>query len=699
MESPEESNGRQEHRPPAVWRLDTWAPRITSLVFGAVWLSGVVAFGSAIAGQIYQELRKPFVYQPAKATVTAYSPPVRKTDAFGDDASVDGEVRYTYVVAGTRYEGKHRIPASSKTDGQFEANARGASPGKEITAWYDPADPADSTLSPTAEPHRLGFMIFLMPFVMVGVGMIFYGLTGKGASFRLTLDGRAGGEGLSIGRGDEGLSIGRGSRSLLAYFVLSAISAFGYFGLCAVLDWKTAWAVGAVLLLVVVPGASLLIGRMLTRRSKRQPSIEPAEQPIAPVPAAVEASDLGIAPKMPGIGAKLVTMILVSLFWCGITGVFVVFAVSSLLKQREAARRFVATDGVVIASKVKTHEGDSDSGPTYEAIVKYRYEVNGRRYTSTRYAYGMWTSSDRRQAQRIVAAHPPGRKIKVWYDPHAPAESVLQLAVDTQDYFTLLFIQPFVIVGLALVGYTIWILIAHARAQRFIDQHDPLFGEIPGWGLAEQDIRGITIRPQRSPLRALYAFAAGYGIACFVSAFVIAFLLEGFEGGSARTIFTAFCVAVGLGLAAVLVTLTRRTQKAVLAIDTNLAKLTLTSPKRNLGLPFDQIDRWTVQIIPDPNGVTVNDVPLTRPLLSVVTRDGQKHDIRVFGTGDEMPFVARKVGMALAELTASRLATIAEDAAATPKAKPITGLQDLLNRFRKLRRQGSSRKDYKDIMP
>ena len=690
MESPDSNNGRQEQAPGAIWRLAAWLPRIASLAFGAVWLSGVIAMGAFIVGGIYQELRKPLAYQPVEAAVTAYNPPVRKVDEFGDDASAAGRVRYTYTVAGEQYEGTHYLPASPEADSASEANARGSLPGGKLAAWYDPADPADSTLSPTAEPHLLGFLIFLMPFLAVGVAMIFYGLTGKGASFRPGMGRRTGGKGLSVSGG---------GGYFAAYFILSAVCAFGYFGLCGLLDWKTAWVIGAMLLLVVVPGASLLIGRYISRR-KKAPALLPGEQPAAPSSAAAEAAEVGVPPTMPGVGGKLGTMIFFSLFWCGITGVFVVIAVGSLVKQREAARRFVAGDGVVIASKVKTHEGDSDSGPTYEALVKYQYEVSSRQYTSSRYAYGMASSSNRQEAQRIVAAHPPGRKIKVWYDPEDPAESVLQLAVPTINYFLLLFLQPFVMVGAGLIGYTIWIPIARARAQRFMDQPDPLFGDIPGWGSARQDVRGTTIHPQRNPLRVLYGFVAGYGATCFVSIFVIAFLLEGFEGGSPKPIFTAFYIACGVGVAAMLLALVRPAGKAVLTIDASLGQLTLTSPKRDLTVPFDDIDKWTIRIVADPNGTKVNDTPLTRPLLSVVARDGQSHPIRLFGTGDEMPFVARKVGKALAELTAGCLTELAADSPKTTESTgPEAGLLDLLRHFKKLRQQSSSRKDYKDIMP
>lgn len=407
----------------------------------------------------------------------------------------------------------------------------------------------------------------------------------------------------------------------------------------------------------------------------------------------------GLSATIPGMAGKLAKMALFSLFWCGITAVFVFFAVGSLVQQRDAAKRFVATRGVVIASRVKTHPGDGDSGPTYEAKVKYSYEVRGHQYTSRRYAYAMPSSSDPSQAERIVADYPPGKTIDLWYDPQDPGESVLQLRTPILNYFMLLFMQPFIVIGLGLIAYTVWIPIAHARAQRFIDQPEGLLGDIPGWGSAGQDVRGLKIESGRNPLSVLYAFVAGYGVTCFLSIFVIAFLLRDLAEGSNTAVFNAFYIAMAIGVAAMLVTLIRPAKKAVLTIDTTLARLTLTSPRRDVSLPFDQIDSWAVRTIADPNGMMVNDVPLTRPLLSVRTSDGQSQDIHVFGTGDEMAFVARKVGNALAGLTGSSLVEEAPERL-PEEHKPLTKLADLIKQMKRLGWLGLNRKgDYRDIMP
>jgi len=398
--------------------------------------------------------------------------------------------------------------------------------------------------------------------------------------------------------------------------------------------------------------------------------------------------------EMPGCGKKLAVMAAVTLFWCGATSVFLIFTLATIHKQRTAQERFLVTKGIVVASKVKRHEADSSSGATYEPFVRYRYTVAGRDYSSTRYAYGMGSTSDRGHASRIVADHPPGREVRVWYDPDDPSEALLKPEVQGIHYFLLLFIQPFLLVGLGLLAYTVSIPFRHAKARTFLDQPEGLLGPIPGWGQASQDGRTITVRPGRNPFGPPLAFAAGYGGSCFAAIFVVAFLLKGFSNPDPRAVRTAFYVAAAIGAVAVLVALTRPDKKATLTIDRALGRLELTGPLRDVRLALSDIESWAVRTIDDPDGKKINGKALTRPLLAVRTVDGRPVPIHVFGTGQEMPFVARKVAQALGRLT-DRPST---EAAAQESVEPGEAPEDLLNAIGQAMRKVRTRNRYRDIM-
>ncbi|GAG30579.1 unnamed protein product, partial [marine sediment metagenome] len=152
-------------------------------------------------------------------------------------------------------------------------------------------------------------------------------------------------------------------------------------------------------------------------------------------------------------GKKIAVMAAVTLFWCGITGVFVGFAAYGLYKQADARRRFVATPGTVTSARVEVDRGEDDT--TYTPVIEYRYSVGGVEYRGDRHSYGMMGSSDCHWAEGVVAAYRRPGPITVYYDPAAPAEAVLVLGTDPVLYFVVLFLQPFLVVGLALLIYTV----------------------------------------------------------------------------------------------------------------------------------------------------------------------------------------------------------------------------------------------------
>ena len=669
MDAPDTDESPQQAGPASAGKAAPLAARIGSVVFGLFWLGGVGGVFLFIAGQLWHEIRKPLFYKPVPAVVARYTAPETKTDEFGDDESTPGVIEYAYTVDGHSYTDKHR--QGRQFANEYSRKFAGAfRKGDKLEAWYDPDDPSDSTLAPVAQPQLLGLLIFIMPFVAVGVGMVFFGLTGKGPRFRPSR--RRGG---SRGRG---VSVSGGGVYFGTFVFVSAITAFVFFGLSMALPWKTSWVIGVVLLAGVVPVLTFRIGRFFARRGTEKKERSPKKR------RAREADETAAekAHAAPGYRKKLLGMAAVSLFWCGLTGVFVGFVAYAFYKHYDAKRRFAPADGVVIASKVKRHEGDSDSGPTYEPLVKYRYTVDGREYASMRYGYGVMSGSDSKYAREVVKNHPKGKRITVYYDPDDPGEAVLRLEVPALHYFLLLFLQPFLLVGLGLVGYTVTIPYRFRRARNFMSAEIRTPWEIPTWGTLRQGLRGLVIENRRSPL---LAAAIGYGLTCFVSMFVVGIFFGGFDEPDPAVVGRTFLVALGVGGVFLVAAVLR--QRARLTVDTNFGTLRLKSRKRDLEVPFARIDSWLLRMVvrQAPDKDDRNAGPKLAPLLAVKATSGEEMPIHVFGTGDKAERIARKAAEGFASLTKKPFAGMleAEDLPEPPDRMDIKAVFDYMREITK----------------
>ena len=89
------------------------------------------------------------------------------------------------------------------------------------------------------------------------------------------------------------------------------------------------------------------------------------------------------------------------------------FAVAKSL----TAESWHTIEGKVIESKV------IDGFDSAEPFVSYRYEVNGKDYTSNKISF---LFNDDWHAEKVVAAYPQNKIVIVYYDPTNPADSVLK---------------------------------------------------------------------------------------------------------------------------------------------------------------------------------------------------------------------------------------------------------------------------------
>lgn len=93
----------------------------------------------------------------------------------------------------------------------------------------------------------------------------------------------------------------------------------------------------------------------------------------------------------------------------------------------DAAGRFEETFGKVVVSGLKARGGSGQ----VNATVVVSYEVDGTRYELStngldgKVARGSGSGSAAADAEALVAAHPMGQPVVVYYDPQAPSVSAL----------------------------------------------------------------------------------------------------------------------------------------------------------------------------------------------------------------------------------------------------------------------------------
>jgi hypothetical protein len=116
--------------------------------------------------------------------------------------------------------------------------------------------------------------------------------------------------------------------------------------------------------------------------------------------------------------------------------IFLGFSIAELWNAR-ASLSWLSCEGTVTRSEVERsgHKG----GSTYGVSIHYDYTVAAQRYTGNKYCFAPFESSNSRPAKRIVAEHPVGSVVKVYYAPDSPEKSVLVPGPTWGVYFLIVF--------------------------------------------------------------------------------------------------------------------------------------------------------------------------------------------------------------------------------------------------------------------
>jgi len=129
-----------------------------------------------------------------------------------------------------------------------------------------------------------------------------------------------------------------------------------------------------------------------------------------------------------------------------VVGAIILFFGYSWYKKAKDTESWPETEGIVLYSEVNSHV--SDGSTMYKPIVKYTYSVNGKEFTSSKYSYGEYSSSDSDFAYEIVDLYPKGKKVSVYYNPSKPYKAVLETGVGFMIYIPLVLGVIFSAIGL-----------------------------------------------------------------------------------------------------------------------------------------------------------------------------------------------------------------------------------------------------------
>ena len=100
------------------------------------------------------------------------------------------------------------------------------------------------------------------------------------------------------------------------------------------------------------------------------------------------------------------------------------------ISQAFIARSWPTVQGEILSSSVGESMEMSSKGrgrPRYDGNVTYSYSVNDQSFQNDRVCFGYQKDlASYENANQIRSKYPKGKKVKIYYDPNNPEESVLQ---------------------------------------------------------------------------------------------------------------------------------------------------------------------------------------------------------------------------------------------------------------------------------
>src|SRR5262245_50236604 len=134
--------------------------------------------------------------------------------------------------------------------------------------------------------------------------------------------------------------------------------------------------------------------------------------------------------------------VLFAVFWSVFVSLVCVIIAAGAARQINSAR-WPTTTGTITASEIFGSRRNSWK-------FEYTYTVAGQQHTGTKFAHDPMPIQGEQEVLRHVSVYPVGASVTVSYNPFKPGEAVLQTGLRGCTLWIVLFLAPFVLVGMGM---------------------------------------------------------------------------------------------------------------------------------------------------------------------------------------------------------------------------------------------------------
>lgn len=105
-----------------------------------------------------------------------------------------------------------------------------------------------------------------------------------------------------------------------------------------------------------------------------------------------------------------------------------------MMEEAKASESWPSVQGIVSHSEIQ--QSTRDETIMYAAVIKYEFTVDSISYLGNRISLSSENSktSSAREVKKVLQKYPLGERVKVFYDPELPENSVLETGADTLTY-------------------------------------------------------------------------------------------------------------------------------------------------------------------------------------------------------------------------------------------------------------------------
>lgn len=152
---------------------------------------------------------------------------------------------------------------------------------------------------------------------------------------------------------------------------------------------------------------------------------------------------------MDDLGGQMITVLVQGLFFLvgggfGVVGAGLMLLGLLAIWQDVRVRSWPTVPGIIRHAVVESRVR-SETMTSHHARILYDYEVGGRQYAGDRLAFSRRAS--RRAAEADKAKYPPGKLVRVYYDPKRPRRAVLETRAGIAGTLILLFVGAMLLGG------------------------------------------------------------------------------------------------------------------------------------------------------------------------------------------------------------------------------------------------------------